>query len=319
MRCAVVFLPLVVATAAGCSGNGKGPPTAGRIEALSNQVEQQRQASEGAVATYTPTIQGKLDDLKAPAADVLRQLPGVAEVEVLVAAPKPTHRIVHLRDWHHVPADLFAADVRQAAGKPLSDEEVGALYREHLLQVELVQTEQEAVLRCLVRHHGLKRALAEGLTPKGLHAYREVLAALRATDRDLADLRKLRAGVKREAPEIDREIEDLVRDHRRRLVEYGAASALESAGEVEALPLDDDALLDASKPVSPDGKVRLDPAKIEARHDGQVKAALASGPCSLLILGGAHDLSASVRRLGGGTAEYLRVSTARYKEVAGAR
>jgi hypothetical protein len=105
-------------------------------------------------------------------------------------------------------------------------------------------------------------------------------------------------------------IEDLVRDHRRRLLEYGAAGALEVAGEVETLPLDDDELLDAAKPVSPDGKVRLDPAKGEARHDGQVKAALASGPCSLLIRGGAHDLSASVGRFGG-TTEYLRVSTTR--------
>jgi hypothetical protein len=34
------------------------------------------------------------------------------------------------------------------------------------------------------------------------------------------------------------------------------------------------------------------------------------------VLGGKHDLSASVRRLGGGTTEYIRVTTHLYKEVA---
>ena len=48
-----------------------------------------------------------------------------------------------------------------------------------------------------------------------------------------------------------------------------------------------------------------------------MRAALRSGPCSLLILGGGHDLSAAVRRLGGDI-EYLRVSTRRYEQFAGA-
>jgi hypothetical protein len=63
---------------------------------------------------------------------------------------------------------------------------------------------------------------------------------------------------------------------------------------------------------------KVERAKLEARHDAQVKAALASGgPCSLLVLGGGHDLSASVRRLGGGAAEYVRITTRRYREFAG--
>jgi hypothetical protein len=78
------------------------------------------------------------------------------------------------------------------------------------------------------------------------------------------------------------------------------------------LPLDDAGLLDAAKPGS-GGEVER--VKLEARHDAQVKA-LASGPCSVLVLGGGHDLSASVRRLGG-TAEYIRVTTGRYREFAG--
>jgi hypothetical protein len=58
-----------------------------------------------------------------------------------------------------------------------------------------------------------------------------------------------------------------------------------------------------------------DPVKVEARHDAhQVRAALANGFVSVLILGGTHDLSASVQRLAGGTAEYLRVTWERYRE-----
>jgi hypothetical protein len=157
----------------------------------------------------------------------------------LVRAEKPTHRIVHLRDWHFVPKDLL----RQDAGKPLSDEEADALHRAHVTEVELVHLEQEGVLRCLVKHHGLRRVLAEGLTPKGMPAYREVIAALRDTHKELADLRRQRAQVKKRVLAIDRQVEELVRGHSRQLVEYGAAARLALAGEVEVLPLDDEELL----------------------------------------------------------------------------
>jgi hypothetical protein len=75
------------------------------------------------------------------------------------------------------------------------------------------------------------------------------------------------------------------------------------------LPLDDGDLLEAARPITPDGKVKLDPARVAARHDGQVKAALARGPFALVILGGAHDLTDSVRRQSGGRCEYLRLTT----------
>ena len=54
--------------------------------------------------------------------------------------------------------------------------------------------------------------------------------------------------------------------HRRELLELGAGGRLLSAGDVkEVLPLDDADLLDAARPISPDGQVK-------------VKAALAYGP-----------------------------------------
>jgi hypothetical protein len=38
---------------------------------------------------------------------------------------------------------------------------------------------------------------------------------------------------------------------------------------------------------------------------------------ALIILGGAHDLTASLRGAYGGTCEYLRITTTGYRELAG--
>jgi hypothetical protein len=66
------------------------------------------------------------------------------------------------------------------------------------------------------------------------------------------------------------------------------------------LPLDDADLLERAKPITPDGRVQLDPKDVMARHDGQVRLVLGKGPLALIVLGGAHDPSDSARRLGDG-------------------
>ena len=88
------------------------------------------------------------------------------------------------------------------------------------------------------------------------------------------------------------------------------------AGEIEAvLPLEDAMALDNAKPISPDGKIGVDPGKREARHDAQVTTVLDQGRFGLIILGGSHDLSASMRRHAE-KCEYLQVTTKRFKEIA---
>jgi hypothetical protein len=96
----------------------------------------------------------RIDDLAAPAPEILCRLPGVAAVEVLVEASRPSQRIIHLRDWHYVPADLFATDVQQASGKPLASQQIAELHREHLQSVEVVQVEQVVFLRSLIKDQG---------------------------------------------------------------------------------------------------------------------------------------------------------------------
>jgi hypothetical protein len=261
---------------AGCSSRPETATIGDRIKQLERQVEHERHSSEQAVKTYVPKAAGKLDDLTTPAGDILRELPGVADVEVLVKAPKPTHRVIHVRDWHFVSRDAFALDFEQTIGKPLSDQD----YREHLLQVELVQLEQAAVLRCLIKHHGLKRVLAEGLTAEGVMNFAAIIDALREMDERLAKLVKQREDVRQNAPAIDTAIAELRNDFRQQIVQYGAVGRLALAREVEVWPLDDEQLLDKANPVLPDGRIKLEAAKVQARHDAQVAAARKAGPCS---------------------------------------
>jgi hypothetical protein len=121
------------------------------------------------------------------------------------------------------------------------------------------------------------------------------------------------------APAIDKKLDALVHEHRGRLLELGAAGQLAMKEKLEVLPLDEEAALARAKPLTPEGRVVHDAEALEARHDSQVKAALESGPCAFVILGGAHDLSASVRRLGGGQTEYVRVTTGAYREATTAK
>jgi hypothetical protein len=106
---------------------------AGRPADLRDRLPEARAQAEKAVRDYSPTDPAPIADVTTPAAELLRRLPGVVKVEVLVACPKPARRIIHIRDWHTVPRDLYGADL----------------------------------LRCLARRHSLKRVLAEGLTPEG--------------------------------------------------------------------------------------------------------------------------------------------------------
>src|SRR5262249_12512308 len=158
--------------------------------------------------------------------------------------------------------------------------------------VELVQLGQAALLRCLARHHGLRRTLAGGMTAKDVPLYpgriaelREVGEQLPALHRRLAEVRQLVAGGSaggREGTERYGKAQasgggrlGLLQEHRRDVLRFGAAGRLLAAGEIQAvLPLDDAELLDAARPVTPAGEVKADAGKVRAREEAQVRAAL---------------------------------------------
>lgn len=304
--------------------------TEDRRPKLKELVARQEKESAQAVASYLPKNKTRVDDLDSQVADLLRELPGVVEVEVAVAAEKPTCRIVHLRDWHHVPKDLFTIDMKQAHGRELTDDEIDRLHQELLLEVQTIQLEQIALLRCLIRHHGLKALFSEGLTGKDDANFVEIVGVLGKMERDqvwamrkeLVGLREMLATMDpmseshAKVKKIEAEMADLIDQHDLRLLEYGAAGRLLAAKEIEQVhPLDDADLLDRAKPITPSG-VKLDTERVAAREDAQVKAVMAKGGFGLIVLGGSHDLSDSVRRLGQGRCEYIRVTTRRFKEFA---
>jgi hypothetical protein len=150
---------------------------ADRIPELTKLVSDQAEESARAVATYHPKTAARIDDLDTPVVELLRQLPGVSQVEVGVQADKPTCRIVHLRDWHFVPKELSALELQTAGDREWVAREMDRLHQEHLLEVEAVQLEQMALLRCLIQHHGLKRVYCEGLTANDLPNYKEMVAS----------------------------------------------------------------------------------------------------------------------------------------------
>jgi hypothetical protein len=127
--------------------NSQRPPfkTDNRIPKLKKLVADQEAESAQAVVKYHPKNQARIDDLGISAADLLRQLPGVVQVDITVSANHRTHRIVHLQDWHFVPRDIYAIDLKSAHGRGLSSEEIDDLHQELLLKVEAVQLEQMAL------------------------------------------------------------------------------------------------------------------------------------------------------------------------------
>jgi hypothetical protein len=286
------------------------------VEALRQEVEQARAAPYLADA-YTPKTAGSVADLSTDAAALLRPLPGAADVEAPVTCPNPTYRIIHLRDWHWVDRDTLAAEGAHDLGRSLRPEELDLRYEEALLQVELVQRELLTVLRCLVRHHSLKRLLAETVTIQEVDHFHEQVALLRKTDQGFARLMKQRAEHGGKVEDLDRELAGLMHGHHRRVLEFGVAGRLAIDQAADVLPLEDEQLAAAAHPVRPDGTVRLDPAAMEIRHDAEVKVALGTGPVAVLMQGANHDLAASVSRLGSGTAEHLRVTTKMVERFAG--
>lgn len=235
---------------------------------------------------------GDLSDLAVSAKNILAGLPGVDKVEVLVAADRPTHRIVHIADWHFVPRTAFAADLRDQTKDPIDDEEIDTLYAEHLGEVECVQSAQRRLLAELIACHGLGEVFCEGLTDSDLPFYQLMIEHLRRQGSDEPAL--LRG---------DDRIDETV-------LRVGAAGQLLAAGELaRVLPAEEEAAYEQADPLAGgDGELIFAGRANDERQAAIIKRLLASGPLAVIVLGGGHDLSEQVRQIGGGRCEYLRVT-----------
>src|SRR5262249_2561779 len=151
-----------------------------------------------------------------------------------------------------------------ARGQPLSEAEAAAAHQELARAADLVQQEQLALLRCLAQHHGLRKLYAEGLTPQSLLGFLEQVQLHRALEaNELPTLLRQRTEVgDLGAARLEAEVLSLLDRYCRERAELGAAGRLLLANELEVLPLEEEGLLEAARPVTPDGRVRIDPAQV---------------------------------------------------------
>jgi hypothetical protein len=264
------------------------------------------------VKNYHPRAEGDILDLSAPAVDILQGLPGAADVRVKVKSRRPKCRIIHISDYHHVPRDLFIAELEQLGRRKFSAVEADIRYRAFLLEVELVQLEQLALLRCLARRHGLSEVWAEGVAKKEewifplmVIANKEMEAEIRAADVQVWGQRgKVKA------------LQGLIAENRTAWLNLGACGRLLAAGDVaQVLGPEDGRLTDIGNAKGPDRTIKFEAAPLRAREDAMVRTILESDkPVAVVVLGGAHDLTYSVRHLGKEEFEYIRVGSRRYQE-----
>lgn len=263
------------------------------ISELKARIPREMELAAAAVEVYSPK-NGLVFD----------ELPNVIKVEPMVRVDKPTHRIIHIRDWHYVPRNLFALEV--------PEREFERRFEEHLLLVELCHIDQAALLRCLIKHHGLKAILSEGLSPERMDSFHErikLIKTLEPLHRQKWEIQSLKSA---EARNIEKEIDDMLAKHREDFLEAGAAGRLLASGELQAiLPLEDQLALEEAKPITVAGAVRSDRQKIKVRRDAMVRRALQTSGVAVLILGGSHDLSESVRAQSR-PCEYVRITTKNY-------
>lgn len=198
----------------------------------------------------------------------LNAVGGVHSAKVQVDTDAAKQTIIHIKDWHLVSKADFLADQKQNGAEGLPKD-----YDAFVKSVRKVQSEQEAVIRMLAKKHGLKTVYKEGLTLEDFETDQIVLGMI-WTKSDLP---------------IDNKRFEALR------LGYGTAGKLNAAGIIKLKPCESKKLFEACNPVK-DGKLREIPEEaIEARETFIVNHILKSKyKVSVVILGGAHDLSDNV-------------------------
>jgi hypothetical protein len=220
--------------------------------------------------------------LQSDAAYLLRESDGVDRVEHLVAVPHPRYRIIHIADWHTVPADFYAADLRDGSDEPLTDEDIEQAHAFSNAVTKVVQASQRQLLRWIGRYEGVRCVHVEGVTDRDVSAY---LALIRS--------------VGRRGP-------DFLPPH------FGAAAQALIAGDINELAAEEDEVMHERAAAEAVEQLVFDGPANAAREAAIVRRLIESGPLSVIVLGGDHDLSTHVRAIPG--CEYLRVIVEGYPE-----
>ncbi len=225
----------------------------------------------------------------------LRDMPYVHQVATRLNNPDASCRIIHIKDWHFVGFEEFAADVHSQQDEPVDGDGTIELYKQHLDAVEAVQKEQVALLSAILDKLDVSAVFVEGLTERDMPVFK-------AISRMIAE--------KEKTGELVGLWETMLR--------HGAVGRLYRQGVLkDVLPLEDEAAYAAANPVGENGTVEFDAARNEKREDAQARNLLARQGVVVVILGGAHDLTDNLRRLAGDDVQYVQVETKAYSRAVG--
>jgi hypothetical protein len=271
-------------------------------------------AATAAVLTLTPSRQLRLDDMTVSAARILEKLPEVQRVHVYVPAKPPRSRIIHLLDVHTLPKAQFAALIEGREKTRLSQEERERLYAGHIDKVNDVQADEIAVVIPLAAKNGLREIFVEGLTKEFVNKFLEWVEHLKKDHPTAVSWDRVYRDSKAKGDKHrEEEALTILKQWNLERAKLGTGAKLLAMGVVDkVVPAEDlDTLACARKLVAGEPVVRK--KANDAREDAMVRNILSRGRFGFIILGAAHDLTESIKRLAP-DCEYIRVVAKGVKE-----
>ena len=263
-----------------------------------------------------------INDLSVPAGPILKMSWSTAKVDSPLAVSEPTCRIVHINDYHSLPRPRFAKAVQIVCPDLLSKEEFHDWHQSHADQVELLQASQAKLLLWLVDYHGVREVFQEGISEENVPELMGRVDLLRkiAPERQRLDRERLALSQQISEAEAAGRDSSALRKRRDELVtirDYvlncGAiGELLIERPAVRILPAEDTQAYEQARAGLYDPSYRLGDRRFQARDAAIVHNLLSHGPCAIIVLGAAHDLSDEVKKQSHGRCEYIRVTTTNY-------
>lgn len=266
------------------------------------------------VRRRSPGPNAPLDDLSVSAEEILRDSPDVADVEILVKGFWPNHRIIQINDRHYITREKFGSIVDiigHARGHAFTEQGAHDWHQAVADDVERFQVSQTRLLCWLADHHGLREIFQEGVFAENVPTVIERVALFRRLaahgDQLKHEIKQLREDIRGDrTPAASPERQKLLEEARDIYLHAGAVGALLAARpSLVLLPAEDK---DVFENALPEVQPRLYGPHFDARNAEIVRRLLAHGPCAVVVLGAAHDLSHEVRAQGWGRCEYIRVT-----------
>ena len=219
----------------------------------------------------------------------LGKLPEVHSAELVVAPPSAKITLIHLRDWHYVPFEDFVTDLDEGA----TEQEQRQAFGRFLKSVDLVQRDQRMILKRLAEL-GIANVHLEGLTADEERIFPLLCRTLWKGDEQAQfDFDKFTSGPN--------------------ALSIRAPGQLLAGGELKRVrAADSDQALIECNPFDASGSRReVTAAAKERREDYMVSRMLETGT-SVIVLGGAHDLSDNIKRLAADKAQLVVITPKAY-------